>query len=176
MLAKKRFLSPSSPRKWKEKRLACNSCSLTRTFPEPLPDILNYYYTHLILTKSEFLLLLDDDTDPRSRDNKAIVQKVFWFCLWISEPLVFDNSLQLVLWVASIYCSVSGWFYFFFRLSMLFTTFAPMFLYASYTVVFNISVFVYAVCVSLSVCCPLIFCRYLFCCCCCCCVRNLKYG
>lgn len=114
MLAKKRFLSPSSPRKWKEKRLACNSCSLTRTFPEPLPDILNYYYTHLILTKSEFLLLLDDDTDPRSRDNKAIVQKVFWFCLWISEPLVFDNSLQLVLWVASIYCSVSGWFYFFF--------------------------------------------------------------
>lgn len=67
-------------------------------------------------------------------------------------------------------------FYFMFHRSS--PTFAPMFLYASYTVVFNIPVFVYSVCVSLSECCPLICCRYLFCCCSCCCfcVRNLKYG
>lgn len=78
-------------------------------------------------------------------------------------------------WFASIYCSVSGLFLLY--VSLFFTTFAPMFLYASYTVVFNIPVFVYSVCVSLSECCPLICRRYHFCCCCCCfCVRNLKYG
>lgn len=69
----------------------------------PCPDILNYYYyAHLILTWvpwfwSDFPLLLDDDTLIHARDNKAIVQKVFWFCLWISKPclMVFRQFITV---------------------------------------------------------------------------------
>lgn len=120
MLAKKRFLSPSSPRKWKEKRFACNSVfHWLVPSPEPLPDTLNLLL-HASLDRSWLTgcrdwIRFSSTTGWRYwftlETTKQSCKRCSDFAYEFLNLWVFDNSLQLVLLVASIYCSVSGCFF-----------------------------------------------------------------
>lgn len=142
MLAKKRSLSASSSRKWKEKRFACNSGTIdSYSFPEPLPVI-----PQLLLLHTSGLILIDllvwlnpiffywmttITTDSRSRQQSNRAKRCSDFAHEPLRPLTgLDDSLQLLVllvFASSFSLQLVGWIYFYFCFPLFFTTtFAPI--------------------------------------------------
>lgn len=123
MLAKKHFLSPSSPRKWKEKRFACNSVHWLVLSLNPcqifLTTTTRIWSWLTAVTESDFLLLLDDDTDSRSRQqsNRAKGVLILLMNFWTIGFLIIHYSWFY--WLHQFTVQLAVVFYFIFHCSSL---------------------------------------------------------